>query len=314
MLEFSQVLLFATTIIIAVAFGLYVLSALAAKRTVPRAAARPVAVGVGATKTAGAEQGADTPSESGKTPAIKPGSKTTQARGIPWFSSLLVVVALLSLTLSVAVRWIAAGEPPLANQYEFATAFAWGMILFQIYFERTYKVRTLGLVTLPVILAMLIYVTTLSSEKQPLMPALQNSPLLTLHVFTAALAYGAAVVGFGAAVMYLLAPHISWQGWPRRDLLDEIAYKAVVFTFPLLTIMIVLGAVWANIAWGRYWAWDPKETSALVTWLIYGAYIHARVVRNWRGNKAAWLLVLGFLAVIFTFFGNLWFGGLHSYL
>ncbi|MDO5025960.1 MAG: c-type cytochrome biogenesis protein CcsB [Trueperella sp.] len=305
MLEFSQVLLFATTIIIAVAFGLYVLTTLAAKR-----ATRPAAARAGdATTATSAPAAAPT-----QATASSAESAPARNRGIAWFSSLLVVIALIALTISVAVRWIAAGEPPLANQYEFATAFAWGMILFQVYFERAYRARTLGLITLPVILAMLIYITTLSAEKQPLMPALQNSPLLTLHVFTAALAYGAAVVGFGAAVMYLLAPHISWQGWPRRELLDEIAYKAVVFTFPLLTIMIVLGAVWANIAWGRYWAWDPKETSALVTWLIYGAYIHARVVRNWRGNKAAWLLVLGFLAVIFTFFGNLWFGGMHSYV
>ena len=97
------------------------------------------------------------------------------------------------------------------------------------------------------------------------------------------------------------------------DLLDEIGYRAVVIAFPLLTIMIILGAIWADIAWGRYWSWDPKETAALVTWLIYGAYLHARVVRDWRGSKAAWLLILGFAAILFTYFGNLFFGGLHSY-
>ena len=80
-----------------------------------------------------------------------------------------------------------------------------------------------------------------------------------------------------------------------------------------MTMVIVLGAVWAEIAWGRYWSWDPKETAALMTWLIYGAYIHARVTKDWRGNRSAWLLILGFVAVIFTFFGNHWFGGLHSY-
>ena len=84
-------------------------------------------------------------------------------------------------------------------------------------------------------------------------------------------------------------------------------YKAVIITFPMLTIMIILGSVWANIAWGRYWSWDPKETAALVTWLIYGAYLHARVVRDWRGSKSAWLLVLGFAAILFTYFGNLFF-------
>ena len=166
---------------------------------------------------------------------------------------------------------------------------------------------------LPVILAMLIYASTLSYEANPLMPALQNSPLLTLHVFTAALAYGAGVIAFGAAVMYLLSPHVRWSGWPKPDVLDELGYKAVIITFPMLTIMIILGSVWANIAWGRYWSWDPKETAALVTWLIYGAYLHARVVGGWRGRRAAWLLVLGFAAIVFTYFGNLFFGGMHSY-
>jgi len=83
--------------------------------------------------------------------------------------------------------------------------------------------------------------------------------------------------------------------------------------FPFLTLTIVLGAVWADVAWGTYWSWDPKETASLVTWLIYGSYLHARVVRGWRGEKAAYLLILGFVAVLFTYFGNLFFGGLHSY-
>ncbi len=210
-------------------------------------------------------------------------------------------------------RTFSTGTPPFTNHYEFAVSFAWGMIAAQVYFQWRYRIRMLSLIVLPVILAILLYCSTLSYAANPLMPALQNSPLLTLHVFCAAVAYGAAVISFGTAIMYLLAPKIRWHGWPKQDLLDEVGYKSVIVTFPMLTIMIILGAVWANIAWGRYWSWDPKETAALVTWLIYGAYLHARVVRDWRGNKSAWLLVLGFLAIIFTYFGNLWFGGLHAY-
>ena len=86
-----------------------------------------------------------------------------------------------------------------------------------------------------------------------------------------------------------------------------------MIAYPLLTVMIILGAIWADIAWGRYWSWDPKETAALVTWLIYGAYLHARVARGWRGDRSAYLLILGFVAILFTFFGNYFFGGLHSY-
>ena len=118
---------------------------------------------------------------------------------------------------------------------------------------------------------------------------------------------------FAAAVLHLVQPPQGRRGLPGPELLDEISYRAVTVGFPFLTLVIVLGAFWAEVAWGSYWSWDPKETASLVTWLIYGAYLHARVVRGWRGNRAAWLLVVGFGATLFTYFGNLFFGGLHSY-
>jgi ABC-type transport system involved in cytochrome c biogenesis permease subunit len=83
--------------------------------------------------------------------------------------------------------------------------------------------------------------------------------------------------------------------------------------FPLMALTIILGAVWAEIAWGRYWSWDPKETAALVTLLVYGGYLHARVIRGWRGERSAYLLLLGFAATAFTYYGNYFLGGLHSY-
>ena len=82
----------------------------------------------------------------------------------------------------------------------------------------------------------------------------------------------------------------------------------------MTTLVIVLGAIWADIAWGMFWSWDPKETASLVTWLIYAGYLHARVLRKWRGRKCAALLIVGFVAVLFTFFGNYLFGGLHAYV
>lgn len=302
MLQISQGLLFATTVLITLALISYlvaVITARAGKQTVVR---EKVAVGsdVGVLDS----HVADGPAS--PAPA-KP------ARGITWYGAKFAQVALVVLTASLIARAISTGHAPFANHYEFAVSFAWGMVLAHVYFEWRYKVRTLGLIVLPVILAMLLYAATLSYEANPLMPALQNSPLLTLHVFTAALAYGAGVVSFACGVMFLLAPHIRWHGWPKQDTLDEIGYKGVIVTFPMLTIMIILGAIWANIAWGRYWSWDPKETAALVTWLIYGAYLHARVVRGWQGARSAWLMVLGFAAILFTYFGNLFFGGLHAY-
>ena len=95
--------------------------------------------------------------------------------------------------------------------------------------------------------------------------------------------------------------------------LDAVAYRSVIIGFPVFASMIVLGSYWASIAWGRYWGWDPKETSALVTWLIYAVYLHARSQRGWAGRPAALILVLGFGAVLFTYFGNLFFSGLHAY-
>jgi cytochrome c-type biogenesis protein CcsB len=243
------------------------------------------------------------------------GSRRTPLRRftVAWWAAKSTQLALLLMTGVLITRTIATGHAPFSNHYEFAIAFTWGMLLAQVYFEWRYRIRTMSVITLPVILAMLIYASTMSYKPNPLMPALQNSPLLTLHVFTASLGYGAALVSFAAAVMYLLAPYVKWKGWPSRESLDELGYKATVVTFPMLTLMLILGSIWGNVAWGRYWGWDPKETAALVTWLIYGAYLHARVTRSWRGKKSAWLLVLAFAAVVFTYLGNLFFGGLHAY-
>lgn len=308
MLELTQTLLFATAVIITVALGLYILVVFTARTQKSHLVRTRTSMNVPAEESASGKID-PVAVEEGQTqasPQRKSGGVLSVAGGLSW-------LAWGVLSTSVVLRWIATGHPPLANHYEFAVMFCWGMILFHCYFQWRYRLRTLAVFVLPIILAMLVYATTLSYQARPLMPALQNSPLLTLHVFTAALSYGAAVVSFAAALMFLLSRHDKWKGWPKAQLLDEIGYKSVIFTFPLLTIMIILGAVWANIAWGRYWSWDPKETAALVTWLIYGGYLHARVVRGWTGKRAAWLLVLGFVAIIFTYFGNLWFGGMHSY-
>lgn len=237
----------------------------------------------------------------------------THQRGLGWYGDRLAELSFVALTAALVLRSLVTGHAPFANQFEFASAFAWGILLCYVWFEWRYKIRGLALLVLPITFGMMLYASNLSREADPLIPALQNSLLLTLHVFAAVVAYGAAAVAFAAAVLVLVRPHIRWRGFPTGEVLEEIGYRAVVLAFPMFTMMLILGALWADIAWGRYWSWDPKETSALVTWLIYGAYLHARVMAGWRGKKAAWLLVLGFAAVIFTFTGNHWFGGLHSY-
>ena len=260
------------------------------------------------TRTAVATAGAGAGAGGGTVTMVQRGPSSLAAYG-----TLIAWLALAFLTASLIFRTIAVGHGPFANMYEFSVAFAWGVMAMYLYFERRYHQRALGLIALPVALAMLLYATTIPAAAEPLVPALQNNLLLTVHVAVAIVAYGTFSVAFAAAVLYLIQPAGGRRGLPRPELLDEISYRAVVIGFPFLTLVIVLGAVWAEVAWGSYWSWDPKETASLVTWLIYGAYLHARVVRGWRGSRAAWLLVLGFGATLFTYFGNLFFGGLHSY-
>lgn len=234
------------------------------------------------------------------------------ASNVAAYGTLLAYLGLAFISASLVFRTIASGRGPFANMYEFSVAFAWGILVMYAYFERRYQQRALGLVALPIALALLRYAMTIPSAIDPLVPALQSS-LLSVHVAVAIVAYGTFSISFAAAVLYLIQGENGRRGLPSHEILDEISYKAVVIGFPFLTLTIVLGAVWAEAAWGTYWSWDPKETASLVTWLIYGAYLHARAVRGWRGKRAAWLLLLGFGATLFTYFGNLFFGGLHSY-
>lgn len=252
---------------------------------------------------------------SGATVAGTTGVAVTRpaSSGLGTYGTLITWLAFAFITAWMVFRTISTGHGPFANMYEFSIAFSWGTLLGYLYFERRYHQRVLALIALPVALAMQLYATTIPSTADPLVPALQNNLLLSVHVAVAIVAYGTFTVAFGAAILHLIQPAEGRRGLPRPELLDEIGYRAVVVGFPFLTLVIVLGAVWAETAWGTYWSWDPKETASLVTWLIYGGYLHARVVRGWRGDKAAWLLVLGFGATLFTYFGNLFFGGLHSY-
>lgn len=233
--------------------------------------------------------------------------------GLATYGTIIAWLGLAFLTAWLVFRTVAVGHGPFANMYEFSVSFSWGVLGAYLVFERRYHLRTLGLIALPVTLLMLLYATTIPSTSEPLVPALQNNLLLTIHVAVAIVAYGSFSIAFGAALLYLIQPETGRRGLPRPEILDEISYRAVVVGFPFLTLVIVLGALWAEVAWGTYWNWDPKETASLVTWLIYGAYLHARVVRGWRGRRSALLLMLGFGATLFTYFGNLFFTGLHSY-
>jgi cytochrome c-type biogenesis protein CcsB len=229
------------------------------------------------------------------------------------FSVMAMLLGWLFLTLSIVLRIALTGRGPFSNMYEFTLAFAWGILAIGALFWWRSKVSLIAGITTMLALGFLIFAVTLSSRVISLVPALQQSTLLSLHVTAAAFAYGAFSVSFGTAIVYLLLQHKTDSGSPKTEVLDRISYQAVIVGFPLMTLTIILGAIWAEISWGRYWGWDPKETASLVTWLIYAAYLHTRVLRGWRGKKSAVLLIVGFCAVLFTFFGNYIFQGLHSY-
>jgi len=246
------------------------------------------------------------------------------------FATLATWTVLALLTVSLIARWQAVDYAPWSNMYEFTIAFAAAICGFYAAFERVYAARqgaadtrqgrrsprALGSVALPVVLTGLVVAAIFfPSDVRPLVPALQNTDLLAIHVAAMILAYAALSVSFASGVLYLVqGAQNRFDRLPKAKLLDEIGYRSVMVGFPLLAGGVALGAYWANSAWGRYWGWDPKESAALVTLLVYGVYLHMRGLRKWSGARSSVVLVVGFGTVLFAYFVvNLWVSGLHSY-
>lgn len=224
-------------------------------------------------------------------------------------------VAVAALTVYIVVRWIEAERAPFSNMFESLVLFAWTIMVVYIPVHRKLKLPLVSaFVSLMVVLS-LAYATTFGDDIRPLVPALQSN-WLTVHVFTCFLGYGGFAVSFVASIPYLIASRSSSKATEeRRESLETAVAKTIAFGFLFLTVGIMTGAVWANSAWGTYWSWDPKETWSLITWLIYASFLHCRFIKGWRGRKSAILSILGFLSVIFTYFGvNFLLKGLHSYL
>jgi cytochrome c-type biogenesis protein CcsB len=247
----------------------------------------------------------------GRRPSDELGHQRTTPGDI---GSAFAWIALLLMVVSMLIRAWIVGRGPWGNMYEFSIAFGVGITAGYLILQRRYPIRAIGFLPLGVALFLVGYAITLPADIEPLVPALDHAPLLTIHVAMAMISYGIFATSFGAAVGYLVqGPNDRVRWLPRAKVLDEVAYRAVIIGFPIFATLIILGSWWAAIAWGRYWGWDPKETSALVTWLIYAVYLHARNQRGWAGRPSALILVVGFGAVLFTYFGNLFFDGLHSY-
>jgi ABC-type transport system involved in cytochrome c biogenesis permease subunit len=231
----------------------------------------------------------------------------------------LTGLAVLVHSGSLALRGAAIGRVPWANMYEFTSAICWVAALgwlVALYRQRgssqagSAALRRLGgFVLLPVVVLMFLGGTVLYARAAPLIPAL-NSYWITIHVSAAITATGILLVSGVASVLYLT--RASWL--PEHTTLDRLAYRTAVVAFPVWTFAIITGAIWAEAAWGRYWGWDPKETCALVAWVVYAGYLHARATAGWRGSPAAWINVAGFAVMLFNlFFINIVVAGWHSY-
>jgi cytochrome c-type biogenesis protein CcsB len=311
MAEISQLLFPIAGIFAALGFAAHVGHAVmlangrrALSALVPNAAREPAWAGVVTGSFAASRQSA---AASGPDLA---GSTTGLDRGGVW----LTVIGAGLLSLSLLLRGIVVGRGPWGNMFEFTVAFAASILLGYLVLQRRYPIRSIGFIPVGVALALLLYASSLPSAITALVPALQNAPLLTIHVGMAVISYGTFATSFGAGIAYLAQGRDDRFRWlPSHKVLDEVAYRSVIFGFPIFATMIILGSWWASIAWSRYWGWDPKETAALVTWLVYAVYLHARNQRAWAGRPAALLLVVAFGMVLVTYSGSLWFSGLHAY-
>jgi cytochrome c-type biogenesis protein CcsB len=307
MAQLAQLLFSLGVIVVAVTFAAYVGHAVMlanGRRTMPRLVTAPQPAFAGVVTGSFAEQAASRPGRAVSDPT-SPLSRTAY---------LLGVGAITLLGLSLVFRALSVGRGPWGNMFEFTVAFGFTILAGYQVLERRYPIRSLGFIPFGVALALLLYASSLPNEVKPLVPALQNAPLLTIHVGMAVVSYGIFATAFAAGVGYLIQGQHDRFGWlPSHKVLDEVAYRAVIVAFPIFATMIILGSWWASIAWSRYWGWDPKETAALVTWLIYAVYLHARNQKAWAGRPAALLLVVGFGMVLVTYSGSLWFSGLHAY-
>ena len=265
------------------------------------------------------------PAAAGAHPAVRRGSLTDLVVGdanAPSAARTSVgdsagAFALLATALlggSLIVRAILVARGPWGNLYEFSVAFAFSIVAASIALDRRGRYRPLASIAHALALGLLLYAATLPNEIVALVPALQHPLLLTIHVGLAMLSYGIFAFAFAAGCAYLMQGAGDRYDWlPSAKRLDEIAFRAVTIGFPLFAGMLILGSIWASIAWSRYWGWDPKETWSFITWTVFAGYLHARTTSGWRGRRAAVIALVGFVSLLITYYAvNLWIVGLHS--
>jgi cytochrome c-type biogenesis protein CcsB len=229
-------------------------------------------------------------------------------------ATLLMLSGLLAQTVYVGVRWAQAGRAPFSNMFESLVLFAWTIAAVHLLVRIRNNIPWLTAASAALAALALAHASTFESEIRPLMPALQSN-WLSFHVMTCFLGYGGFAISALASIGFLVSDRKKSTVLPEaKESMETVLTQTISFGFLFLTLGILTGAVWANSAWGTYWSWDPKETWSLITWFIYAAFLHCRFMRGWRGRRAAWISIIGFGSVLFTYFGvNFLLSGLHSY-
>lgn len=255
--------------------------------------------------------------------SVKPGgidrSTTKRSNRI---ATIFFIIATAALTLGVIARGLSATRVPWGNMYEFSITGALTFAIAYLIIGRKYDLRWLGLpITILILIILGTAITLLYRPSAPLVPALQST-WLVVHVAAAIFSGGLFLLSNTVASAYLWIDRMERRGGrsefakrlPSLEVLDQLSYRLVAFVFPLWTFAIIAGAIWAEAAWGRYWGWDPKETWSFITWILYAAYLHARVTAGWKGRKAAWLSLIAGSSYLFNYvYINIWGTGRHTY-
>ncbi|MEW6161772.1 MAG: c-type cytochrome biogenesis protein CcsB [Nitrospirota bacterium] len=233
-----------------------------------------------------------------------------------------VLIGFALHTANIIYRYVVAGHIPITNFHEATSFFSWCIVLIFFILQFRYRVSLLSSFVMPIVFVLMLSSSMLPKEIKPLSPALQ-SYWLGVHTVIAFLGNAAFALASGVGTMYLVQEHYVkskhlgglFVRLPSLQTLDELNYRLITLGFPLLTLAIITGSLWAESAWGSYWRWDPREVWSLITWFIYAIVLHARLTAGWRGRRAAILSIIGFLTILVAFFSiKLLRKGLHVFL
>ncbi len=236
--------------------------------------------------------------------------KKDKVAKIAW---LIFLAGLAAQTAYLLVRGVTARRLPLSNQFEFATAFAWGIALMLLIVRLRLKADWLSVAVMPMVFLVLSYAALQPREVTELMPALRSA-WFGFHIGSAVFSYSAFIIAGCVGLRYLIVSKKGSADELKLHQMDYLSYRMIALGFLLLTVTILSGALWAEQAWSAFWTWDPKEVWALITWIIYAVYLHLRLRGKRKGTVMAWYAMIAVPVVLFTFAGvNTIMPGLHSY-